>query len=78
MLFLYPNPYPFKNGSQGDNECSNSLTLDGTKINDLSYYQNLGTSIPLSRECLKEKEEKYQLISIYFAVESEDDKRFVY
>ena len=48
--------------------------LNCFKIN----YQKLGTSIPLSKECLKEKEEKYQLISIYFEVESEDDKRFAY
>ena len=39
-----PHPYSFKNA----NECSNSLTLDGTKINELSY-QKLGASIPLSR-----------------------------
>ena len=30
MLFLYPHPYPFKDGSHGENECSNSWTLDGT------------------------------------------------
>ena len=56
MLFLYPQPYPFKDGSHDESGFSNSLTLDGTKINDLSYYQKLGASIPLSRECLEEKE----------------------
>ena len=50
MLFPYPHPYPFKDGSTDKNECSNSLTPDGTKINDLSYYQKLGASIPLRRE----------------------------
>ena len=41
MLFLYPQPYPFKDGSHDENEFSNSLTLDGTKVYDLSYYQKL-------------------------------------
>ena len=56
MLFLYPFSYPFKDGSHDENKCSNSLTLDCTKINDLiSYYEILGTSIPLSGERLKDK-----------------------
>ena len=42
MLFLYPTPYPFKDGSHGENECSNSLTRDGTNIIDLFCYQKLG------------------------------------
>ena len=56
MFFLYPHSYLFKDGRHDENECSNSLTLDDTKINDLSYYQKLGTSISLRREWLKEKE----------------------
>ena len=50
-----PHPYPFKDGSHDENECSISLTLDGTKINELSDYNKLGASIPLSIEWLKEK-----------------------
>ena len=42
MLFLYPTPYPFKDGSHGENECSNSLTRDGTKIIALFCYMKLG------------------------------------
>ena len=51
-----PPPIPFVGGSHDENECLNSLTLDGTKIIDFSYYQKFRASIPLSREWLKEKE----------------------
>ena len=34
MLFLYPIPYPFKDGSHDENECLDSLTIDDTKIDD--------------------------------------------
>ena len=37
-------------GSHDESECSNSLTLAGTKINDLSHYQKLGAEIPISRK----------------------------
>ena len=37
MLFLYPHPYPFKDGSHDESEYTNSLKLDGTKINDLTW-----------------------------------------
>ena len=49
-LSIPPPLPPFKDGSNDENECSNSLTLDCTKINDLSYYQKLGASTPHSKE----------------------------
>ena len=61
---LYPpTSYPIKDGSHGEIECLNSLTLDATRINDLSYYQKLGASIPDSAESdLKKRTDKYQTI----------------
>ena len=57
---LYHTSYPFKDGSHDENKCSNSLTLDGTKISALSYYQKLGALIPLSKSGLKKMNDKHQ------------------
>ena len=66
MLFAYPHPYPFRDGSTDKNECSNSMTLDGTKTNDLSYYQK-----PFIDTTQERRSDKYQAISVIFEIESE-------
>ena len=71
MLFLYTHPYPSREGSQDENEYLISMEINGTKIDNLSFYHKVGACIQLSREFIhiKKRRDKYQPKSINFKIE---------